>query len=99
MPKTAIGVIVGAFAFLIGFTLGAVFTIPQNEAMENLVLEQKGFSAQIVSLNQEKNDLITGNELLQGKIDDLEKEKLSLKDRLIKSYEIEKTDTTRKTSF
>jgi|GEM_PF-3746404 len=94
MPKIAVAIISGAIAWIIGFLLGALFTLPQNKEMELLVKAKTEMTQQIKvlqtqkeELQTQKDELIRGNAQLQGQIVDL-------KDRLINAYDVEKkTDT------
>jgi regulator of replication initiation timing len=94
MPKIAVAIISGAIAWIIGFFLGALFTLPENREMESLVNAKTEMAQQIKVLQTQKEvlqtqkeELIRGNAELQGQIVDL-------KNRLISAYEVEKkTDT------
>lgn len=83
MPKFAVALISGALSGIIGFLLGALFTVPQNKEMEELVNAQTEMTQQVQSLQNETGNLIQGNA-------QLEKEILELKDKLLRAYEVEK---------
>ena len=81
MPKFAVALISGALTGVIGFLLGAIFTVPQNKEMEELVNAKAEMTQQVQALQAEKEKL--GESGTQ-----LKKQVLELKDKLLKAYEI-----------
>lgn len=87
MPKFLVALVSGALASMVGFLLGAVFTVPQNKEMEELVNAKAEMAQQIQDIQNENKQLI-----LSGTRQ--EKQILDLKNRLLRAYEIEKETKT-----
>lgn len=83
MPKFLVAIVSGALAFVIGFMLGALFTVPQNEEMEELVNTKAEMAQQIQDIQTENKQLILSSTRQEKQI-------LDLKNRLLRAYEIEK---------
>ena len=83
MPKWLIALISSALAWVIGFLLGAVFTVPQNKEMEGLLNSKNEMTQQVASLQSENLELLQSTTTLEGQVRDL-------KNKLLKAYEIEK---------
>jgi len=83
MPKFAVALVSGALAGMVGFILGALFTVPQNKEMEELVRVR----AEMV---QQLQELENKNRLLISSATQYERQIRDLKDRLLRAYEIEK---------
>ena len=83
MPKFLVAIVSGALAFVIGFMLGALFTVPQNEEMEELVNTKAKMAQQIQAIQKENKQLIVSGTQQERQIRDL-------KDKLLRAYEIEK---------
>ena len=83
MPKFAVALISGALTGVIGFLLGALFTVPQNKEMEELVNAKAEMTQQVQVLQAEKERLIESGSQLKKQV-------LELKDKLLRAYEVEK---------
>ncbi len=83
MPKFLVALVSGALAGMIGFLLGAVFTVPQNKEMEELVNAKAEMTQQIQDIQNENKQLILSSIRQEKQIRDL-------KDKLLRAYEIEK---------
>ena len=83
MPKFAVALISGALTGIIGFLLGAIFTVPQNKEMEELVNARAEMTQQVLALQFEKEELVESGSKLKRQV-------LELKDKLLRAYEIEK---------
>jgi len=89
MPKFLVAIVSGALAFVVGFMLGSLFTVPQNEEMEELVNTKAEMAQQIQDLQTERKRLILNTTRQEQQI-------LDLKNRLLRAYEIkEETDSIR----
>lgn len=89
MPKFLVALVSGALAGMVGFLLGAVFTVPQNKEMEELVNTKAAMVQQIQDIKNENKQLIVSGARQEKQI-------LDLKNRLLRAYEIEKeTDSTK----
>lgn len=83
MSKFVVALVSGAFAWVIGFLLGALFTVPQNKEMEELVNSKVAMVQQIQDIKNENKQLILSSARQEKQI-------LELKNRLLRAYEIEK---------
>ena len=83
MPKFAIALISAALAGVVGFLLGALFTVPQNKEMEDLINSKERLSQEVQTLETELKNLNNSNTTLEEQV-------VRLKDKLLKAYEIEK---------
>jgi cell division protein FtsB len=71
MPKSMIALISGALTFIIGFLLGALFTVPQNREMEELVNAKTEMSKKIELLQKDNKKLDEENLLFKKEVQDL----------------------------
>jgi cell shape-determining protein MreC len=85
MPKFAVGLVSAAFALVIGFTCGALLTVPKNSRMEILVNENRALKENVTDL---KNKVLS----LQIDVNSLKENNQQLKDRLLQAYK-EKEDS------
>jgi len=80
MPKFIVGLVVAAFAIVIGFACGALLTAPKNSRMESLVNENSVFKKNVADL---ENKVLS----LQNDVNSLKESNEQLKDRLLQAYE------------
>ena len=83
MSKFVVAIVSGALAWVVGFLLGALFTVPQNKEMEELVNAKAEMTRQVQILQTEKEKLVKNGAQLK-------KQALELKDKLLRAYEVEK---------
>lgn len=88
MPKFAVGLMSAAIAGVIGFLLGALFTVPQNREMEELLNIKTELTANTVTMSYQIDSLLNENKKLVQSHDQLRNQNNDLRERLLKAYEL-----------
>jgi septal ring factor EnvC (AmiA/AmiB activator) len=87
MPKSVVAIISIAFSLVIGFAGGAILTIPENQAMEELVQEKNSIQKK---LTQQKED----NRKLKSELSEAESRNKKLQNRLLKALDESETESS-----